>query len=190
MTNHKVPIEISARHVHLSGEHLQILFGSEASLTEFKKISQPGQFAAAEFVAVRGPKGELQARVVGPVRAETQVELTVTECRQLGITPKLRVSGNLEGTSGCELIGPAGRVVVNQGVVVAQRHLHISPEQAAKWQLKHGDIIAIKTTGTRPITFHDVYVRSRDGVDELSFMLDTDEGNAAGLRSGDEGVIV
>lgn len=190
MTDHKVPIEVSARHVHLSAEHLQALFGEGARLTEFKKISQPNQFAALEFVTVHGPKGEIKVRVVGPTRQETQVELTMTECRQLGINPVLMVSGNLEGTEGCELIGPQGKVSLSHGVIVAQRHLHIAPKQAEMWQLKHGDTIAIATKGSRPVIFHDVYVRSRIGVDELSFMIDTDEANAAGVQQGDVGVII
>lgn len=190
MIDRKVLIEISARHVHLSSEHFNYLFGTGAKLTEYKKISQPNQFAAAEFVTVAGPGGKLQVRVVGPIRKETQVELTVTECRLLGIKPELRVSGDLAGTPGCKLEGPEGSIEIENGVIVAQRHLHISPVQADALQLKHGDVISIKTNGTRPVTFHDVYVRSRPGIDELSFMLDTDEANAAGVKQGEEGVIV
>ncbi|MDP3986410.1 MAG: PduL/EutD family phosphate acyltransferase, partial [Candidatus Veblenbacteria bacterium] len=163
MTARKVPVEISARHVHLSAVHLAALFGPSSTLGVLKEISQPGQFAAQETVTVIGPQGELGARVVGPVREATQVELTSTECWQIGLPVVLRVSGNLAGTPGCRLRGPAGEVELSEGVVVVQRHLHISPEQAKEWKLKHGDTVSIATSGNRPVTFHDVYVRSRSG---------------------------
>ncbi|OHA54805.1 MAG: hypothetical protein A2388_01620 [Candidatus Veblenbacteria bacterium RIFOXYB1_FULL_43_13] len=190
MTHRSVPIEVSARHIHLSPEHLAALFGNNAALTVFKKISQPGQFAANEAVTILGSKGRLNLRVVGPARPETQVELSSTDAIFLGLKPALRVSGDLNNTSGCRLQGPAGKLELNHGVVVAQRHLHISPQEAYEFGLKHGDIISIKTESTRPVTFHNVYVRSRDGIDELSFMIDTDEANAAGLKGGEKAVIM
>lgn len=190
MSVRKVPIEVSARHVHLSAEHLTALFGQQATLNVFRKISQPGQFAAVEFVTIIGPRGQLTARVVGPLRESTQVELTISECRQLGIKEELRLSGDLEGTPGCRLRGPHGEVEIKQGVIVARRHLHISPQQAINFNLQHGQIISIATHGQRPVTFHDVFVRCREGVDELSFMIDTDEANAAGLEGGEEGIII
>lgn len=190
MTHRSVPIEVSARHIHLSPEHLAALFGNNAALTVFKKISQPGQFAANEVVTILGSKGRLNLRVVGPARPETQVELSSTDAIFLGLKPALRVSGDLNNTSGCRLQGPAGKLELNHGVVVAQRHLHISPQEAHEFGLKHGDIISIKTESTRSVTFHNVYVRSRDGIDELSFMIDTDEANAAGLKGGEKAVIM
>lgn len=190
MIKTKVPIEVSARHAHLSAEHLVKLFGLPAKLTVFKEISQPGQFAANEFVTVVGPKGELRLRVVGPVREQTQVELTLTECKQLGLAAEIRVSGKLDKTGAGRLRGPAGEVELKQGLIIAQRHLHLEPQLAQDWGLRHGDIIAVKTTGLRPLIFHDVYVRSRPGVDKLSFMIDTDEANAAGLKGGEEGIVV
>lgn len=189
MLEHKVPIEVSARHIHLSPEHLEVLFGGGAQLHTLRNISQPGQFAAEEKITVVGPKGQLSVRVVGPVREQTQVELAVSECRLLGIEPVLRVSGSLQGTSAVTLVGPAGKVELTQGVIVAQRHLHINPREAAEWGLRHGNIISIKTTGLRPVTFHDVYVVSREKIDELSFMIDVDEANAAGLKGGEMAVI-
>ncbi len=190
MPERQVPIEVSARHVHLSAEHLAALFGPAASLHSLKTISQPGQFAAEERVDVVTPKGKLSVRVVGPVRSETQVELAASECRSLGLPVMLKVSGSLEGTPGATLEGPYGTVELSRGVIVAQRHLHIAPTAAAAWNLKHGDVVSIKTGGSRPVTFHDVYVRSREGVDELSFMIDTDEANAAGLTGGEQGEVV
>lgn len=186
----KVLIEVSARHVHLSRQHADALFGKGYELKAAKGISQPGQFAAKESVTVVGPKGQLTCRVVGPERSETQVELAVTECKKLGLPVAMRVSGNLKGTAGGMLLGPKGQVTLKQGVIVAQRHLHVSPKEAKALGVTHGDVISVKTFGTRPVTFHGVAVRSREGTDKLSFMLDTDEANAAGLRGGEKGEIV
>ncbi|MBI5466206.1 MAG: phosphate propanoyltransferase [Candidatus Kerfeldbacteria bacterium] len=190
MSKREVTIEVSARHVHLSQEHLAKLFGAGSELHLARQISQPGQFAAEEKVTIVGPKGKLACRVVGPLRPATQVELSVTDCRLLGLPVALRVSGTLAGTPGARLEGKAGSVELEQGVIVAQRHLHINPTQARAWGLKHGDVISIKIDGARPVTWHDVFVCSREGVDELSFMIDTDEANAAGLKSGERGAIV
>ena len=190
MIERKVPVEVSAKHVHLSQTNLEQLFGTGFKLHTLKSISQPGQFAAQETVTVVGPHGQLKARIVGPVRPETQVELSASDCRQLGFLVELRVSGDLTNTPGCQLVGPKGEVELNYGVIVAQRHLHLSSSQATEWGVKHGDVISVRTKGSRPVTFHDVYVRSRENTDELSFMIDTDEANAAGLKGGEEGIIV
>lgn len=190
MTHRNVPIEVSARHIHLSQEHLVALFGAGAELTVLKKISQPSQFAAKEMVTVIGPKGQLNLRIVGPIRQETQAEISVTDAIFLGLKPDLRISGDLNKTPGCRLQGPAGEIELDHGVVIAQRHLHISPPEAHEFNLKHGDVVSIKTEGSRPVTFHNVYVRSRDGLDELSFMIDTDEANAAGLKGGEAAFIM
>ena len=190
MSEHVVTVEVSARHLHLSPAHLQALFGPGYALTSLQVISQPGQFAAREEVEVQGPRGSLVCRVVGPTRSATQVELTTTECRRLGLPVVLRVSGALAGTPGARLVGPWGTVELHEGVVVAQRHLHASPQQAAALQLKHGDVVSIRTHGSRPVTFHEVFVRSREGIDALAFMLDTDEANAAGLRGGEQGEVL
>jgi putative phosphotransacetylase len=190
MEKRSLPVEVSARHIHLSAEHLAVLFGPTAKLQTKKTISQPGQFAAEEMVDVVTTRGKLTVRVVGPTRSETQVELTASDCRALGLPVVLRVSGTLEGTPGVTLDGPYGSVELTRGVIVAQRHLHVSPTDAAAMNLKHGDVISVRTTGTRPVTFHDVFVRSREGVDELSFMIDTDEANAAGIMGGETGEVV
>lgn len=189
MTKHKVPIEVSARHLHLSAFDFTRLFGESGSLTIYKKISQPNQFAANEMVEVNGPKGSLKLRVVGPLREETQIELSATDCKKLGIPVVLRISSDLKGTPGCLLVGPASKVELSYGVIVPQRHLHISPSEAKEFGLNHGDKISVSTSGTRPITFHDVYVRSREGIDSMSLMIDTDEANAAGLKGNEIAVI-
>lgn len=190
MMNHEVPIEVSARHVHLSEHDFKLLFGESGSLTVYKDISQPTQFASNEHVEIVGPKGSLKVRIVGPLRADTQVELSTTDCRQIGLEPLIRVSGDLNGSTGCKIRSQKAEIELRQGVIVAQRHLHISPAEAQKYGLKHGDTISISTSGGRPITFHNVFVRSRAGIDKMSFMIDTDEANAAGLTSGSVGKIV
>lgn len=189
---HQVPIEVSARHLHLSVADLQVLFGAGYTLQSMKIISQPNQFAARETVKVVGPKGSFDAvRVIGPLRASTQFELSVTDGYVLGIRPQVAISGNLDASiGGVTLIGPAGQVVMQQGVIVAQRHLHIAPQQATEWGIAHLDVVRIKTSGSRPLVFDDVVVRSRQGVDTLSFMIDTDEANAAGVQQGDSGELL
>lgn len=192
MTERIVPIEVSARHVHVSAEDVERLFGSGYALRSAKTISQPGQFAAEETVKVVGPKGSFErVRVIGPVRTATQVEISMTDGYTLGISPKVARSGVLDGSvGGVTLIGPAGEARLDSGVIAAQRHLHISPTQAKEWGLHHLDTISIRVEGERSLVFHNVVVRSREGIDELSFMLDTDEANAAGVKQGDRGVIV
>ncbi len=169
---------------------MEKLFGKNYQLQSERKISQPGQFAAKEKVIIKTEKAELSLRVIGPTRHQTQVELAITDCVKLGIKPAIRLSGDLSGTPGCILTGPQGELLLKQGVIVAQRHLHISPEEAKQYNLKNNQIISIKIPGNRAVTFHEVVVRSHPGVDELSFMLDTDEANAAGLRAGERGEIV
>ena len=187
------PIEISARHIHVSASDVEKLFGAGATLTPLKKISQPDQFLARERVVLRGPKGEIpNVAIVGPARKETQVELSKTDAVRLGVseTP-IAVSGAIaESVGGLTLVGSTGTVQLSRGVMIAQRHLHVSPDEAQRLGLQHGDRISIRTNAARPITFHDVAVRSREGIDSLAFHIDTDEANAAGLQHGDTGEIV
>ncbi|MFA4936753.1 MAG: phosphate propanoyltransferase [Patescibacteria group bacterium] len=190
MENKLVPIEISARHVHLSDVDLENLFGKDYQLRVDRKISQPGQFAAKEKVSIKTNNGELSVRVIGPTRDQTQVELAVTDCIKLGIKPEVRLSGDLVNTPGCILVGPKSEAILTQGVMVAQRHLHINPEQAEQYNLKNDDVICIKVGSSRKVIFHQVIVRCHSGVDELSFMIDTDEANAAGLIGGEQGEII
>lgn len=181
----RIKLEVSARHIHLSPEHLAKLFGKNYTLRVQHKISQPGQFAAKEKVVICGPKGKLNTRIIGPVRSQTQVELSMTDCFNLGLKPVLRLSANLKNTPGCLILGPKGQIRLLQGVIVAQRHLHLSLAEAKLWRLKHGSIVSLQIRGNRSITFHKVAVRSRQGIDKMSFMLDTDEANAVGAKGGE-----
>ncbi len=177
---YNVEIGISNKHLHLSQEHLEILFGAGAQLTPKKDLVQPGQFAAEETVDIVGPKKTLsRVRVLGPVRKETQVELALTDARSIGITAPVRESGKLDGTPGCKLVGPCGEVELDHGVIAALRHVHLNDEQAAEAGVKDGDVVSIKIGGERGLVFDNVLVRAG----EKHFRevhLDTDEGNAAG----------
>ncbi|MBN1325475.1 phosphate propanoyltransferase [Candidatus Falkowbacteria bacterium] len=186
----KIIIEVSARHCHLSQKDLEKLFGKGYKLNVLNEISQPDQFAAEEEIKIVGRKGEMKLRVVGPVRERTQVELPATDCyRFLGIEPVLRVSGDIKGTPGALLIGPKGRVTIKEGVIVAQRHLHVSEKEAKELGVKNGDIISVKVDGVRALTFDKVIVRSGKG-HKKSFQIDTDEGNACGWMPGMTGELV
>ncbi|XOU94718.1 MAG: phosphate propanoyltransferase [Candidatus Kerfeldbacteria bacterium] len=188
----KIPIEISARHLHLSMHDLDILFGPNYSLSNFKEVSQPGQFATEETVKLVGPKGQIEkVRIVGPIRKETQVELSITDCFKLGTEPKIAVSGELDNSAGgLKIVGVAGEVNLEKGVIVAQRHLHISPTEAAKAGLKHLDTISVKINGVRDLILNNIVVRSREGIDKLALHLDTDEANAAAAKDGQQGELV
>ncbi len=182
-----IPIEVSARHIHLAAKDMEILFGRGHQLQQQKKISQPGQYAAQEVLKVQGPKGALaDVRVVGPTRSTTQVELSVTDCYALGVQPHLLVSGDLRASGGgLTLVGPAGSLELKSGVIVPIRHLHIAPDQAAKLHLRHLETISLRAGTKRNVIFNNVTVRSREGIDALALHLDTDEANAAGVRHGD-----
>jgi len=187
----KIPIEISARHIHLSRADLDILFGKNYQLTIKKEISQPGQFSAEEQVEIQGSKGTIEkVRIVGPLRKNTQVELSITDCYKLGIDPIIKASGDIQNTSVALIIGPVGKVKLSTGVIVSQRHLHIEPTLAKNNNLKDLQVISIKTSGQRSVIFNNVIVRSREGIDTLSFMLDTDEANAAGIVDNQFGEII
>ena len=185
-----VVINVSARHVHLSPEHLEILFGPGYQLTVKKHLVQPGQFAAEETVAVIGPKGSFpRVRVLGPVRGKSQVEISATDARTLGVPAVVRLSGNIAGTPGIILEGPKGRVELTEGVIVAQRHIHMTPADAERYGVTDGQVVRVKTRGTRPLTFDDVVIRAREDM-ALEMHIDTDEANAAGIKDGDIGEIL
>ena len=171
---------LSNKHVHLSQEDLETLFGPGYELTPSKPLVQPGQFAAEEKVDIVGPKRTLSGiRVLGPVRKETQVELALTDARTIGIKAPVRESGKLEGTPGCRLVGPCGEVELDHGVIAALRHVHLNDEQAREAGVKDGDWVSIKIEGERGLTFDHVLVRA-GAKHEREVHLDTDEGNAAG----------
>lgn len=188
----KIPIEISARHLHLAQHDLDILFGPNYELSVYKEISQPNQFASEEKVKLIGPKGELNnVRIVGPIRKETQIELSITDCYYLGIEPNIAISGDLDNSSGgVKVKGVAGEINLNKGVIVAKRHLHISPKQAKEAGLKHLDNVSVKIFGKRELIFNNVAVRSRKGIDNLALHLDTDEANAAGVKHGQDAELI
>ena len=177
---YEVKIGLSNKHLHLQKEHIEILFGKGHELTPTKPLVQPGQFACEEKVNIVGPKNTLKGiRVLGPARPETQVEVAMTDARTLGIKAPVRESGKLEGTPGCKIVGPCGEVEIDHGVIVALRHVHLSPAQAEEAGVKDKDIVSIKIEGERGLVFNNVLVRSGDA-HEREVHLDTDEGNAAG----------
>ena len=181
-----VKIGVSNRHVHLSAADQQTLFGG-AALTPARELTQPGQFAAAQTVAVQGPKGKIDSvRIVGPARGDTQLEIAVSDASILGVDPPVAASGNLGNSiGGVTLVGPAGRVELRRGVIIAARHLHLSPSDARRWGLREGDLLTVKCGAvSRAITFHDVLVRSGDG-HATELHLDADEARAAGVKTGD-----
>lgn len=189
----KIPIEISARHIHLSQKDLDVLFGENYALQKEKDLSQPGQFASKETITIEGPKATIErVRIIAPVRAQTQLEISITDSYALGVSiTKPNLSGDLDDSVGdIKIIGPAGEVKLDKGVIVAKRHLHIEPELAKKLNIRYGDEISIETYGDRSIIFNNVIVRSTENVDALSFQLDTDEANAAGIKNGDLGELI
>ncbi|MFA5853928.1 MAG: phosphate propanoyltransferase [Patescibacteria group bacterium] len=181
-SGHDVRIEYSARHVHLSQEHQDILFGAGYQMTQLKELSQTGQYAYEEKVIVKGAKGQAEARVLGPCRKQSQVELAFSDGFKLGIETPVRVSGDLAGTGKCELIGPKGSVELSEGVINDARHLHISDKEAEALGLKNGDVLSVRVPGDTPITVHDVAVRVHPSF-RMNIHLDTDEANAASLSA-------
>ncbi|MCL2589978.1 MAG: phosphate propanoyltransferase [Betaproteobacteria bacterium] len=187
---YKVPIGISNKHLHLSEQDLAALFGEGYKLTSYKPLVQPGQYAAHEQVDVIGPKGSFKnMRVIGPTRPQTQVEFSLTDARVLGIDPPVRESGKLEGSPGVKLVGPKGEVELKSGVIVALRHIHLSPEQAKEAGVQDKDLVDVKTYGKRPLIFEDVLIRSGEP-HFREFHIDTDEANAAGIANNDEAEII
>jgi len=182
---YKVKVGISNKHVHLNEADLAALFGAGHKLTVKKQLSQPGQFAAEEMVDVVGPKGTLKGmRILGPTRKESQVELAMTDARVIGLSLPIRESGVLDGSPGVKLIGPKGELELAKGAIIALRHIHLSVSQAKEAGVKDKDWVTVKTSGSRPLIFENVLIRSGDA--HLSEMhVDTDEGNAAGLKNDD-----
>ena len=182
-----VELEASGRHVHVTGEQSMQLFGHR--LTPKRPLSQPGQYLANERLTVVGPKGEFQnVAVLGPERQEAQVEISMTDGKTLGITPPIRLSGNVDGTPGCTLIGPKGKVVLDRGVIAAKRHIHMTPEAAQHFGVSDKQNVSLQVYSARPLTFSDVQVRVSPNF-ETFVHLDYDEANACGWKPGDLGRI-
>ena len=180
----QVPVGISVRHIHLSRADVDRLFGRNYQLTPKKQLSQPGQYACEECLDVIGPKGELKkVRILGPERKATQIELAQTDCRNIGVTAPVRSSGNTAGTPGITLRGPLGEITVPEGVIIADRHLHMSEGEAVAFGLKDGDHVRIQVDGVKPGVLGNVLVRAGKG-HSLDLHIDTDDGNAFLLRQG------
>lgn len=186
----QIMIEGSGRHVHLSQADLEVLFGDGFQLEVRKELSQPGQFATFQKVDVVGPKGTLKGvTVLGPCRKESQVEVSFTDARALGLNPKIRESGMLDGTDGCTLIGPAGEVTLGKGLIVAKRHIHMTPETAEHYHIADKEILQVRVEGERAMVFDEVVARvSASYADAMH--IDYDEMNAAGLSGTTYGIVL
>ena len=184
-------IETSARHVHVSQEALETLFGKGATLTHKKDLSQPGQFACEERVTVVGPKKELpNVSILGPVRPATQVELSATDARSIGLSAPIRESGDVAGSAPCKLVGPCGEVEISEGVIVAKRHIHLTPADAEELGVKDKDVVWVKIdTPERKAVLGDVVCRVSDKF-ARAMHIDTDESNAIGAGANLTGIIV
>lgn len=185
----KVIIETSARHIHLTREHIETLFGAGYALTPKKELSQPGQFACNEKVRVVGPKGEFNMSILGPERTASQVEISLTDARSIGVAAPVRESGDIKGSAGAKLVGPCGEVEIECGIIAAKRHIHMTAKDAAAMNLADKQIVSVKTAGERGLTFGEVVVRVSDSF-LLRMHIDTDEANAAGIAGEVEGEII
>ncbi|MGM0442014.1 MAG: phosphate propanoyltransferase [Elusimicrobiota bacterium] len=177
---------VSNRHIHMTQKHVEKLFGHGYKLTKLRDLMQPGEFAAKETVTLAGPKGKLERiRVLGPVRDSTQIEVSRTDCYTLGIDAPVRNSGNVAGTPGGRLIGTKGSVRLSKGIIVAQRHIHMTPADAGVFKVKDGQKVRVRTRPPRSIVLEDMLVRVSENYC-LECHIDTDEANACDLKSGDE----
>src|SRR6516165_4085199 len=182
-------VEVSAHHIHLTQEHVEALFGQGHQLTKHANLSQPGQYACKEQLAIVGPKGKIErVRILGPARKYTQVEIAMTEQFKLGIAPPIRESGDIADTPGCILESPSGQVQIDRGVICALRHVHMSPEDALRYGVRDKSFVRVRIAGDRELVFGDVLVRV-DPSFKLAMHIDTDEGNAANVKTGAKGFI-
>ncbi|MFC6331085.1 phosphate propanoyltransferase [Paenibacillus septentrionalis] len=185
-----IPVGVSARHIHLSQEHVEVLFGKGYQLTEFKPLSQPGQYAANETVEVVGAKGSFpKVRILGPARKATQLEVSRTDSFALGVKAPVRESGDIVGSAGITIKGPAGEVTIEEGVIIAARHIHFHTSDAEKWGIADKQKLRVRVGGERGVVFENVIARvSADFA--LDMHIDTDEANAAGVNNGDTAEII
>ncbi|MGO4543957.1 phosphate propanoyltransferase [Paenibacillus sp. 2TAB23] len=190
MIHREVTIGVSARHIHLSQEHVELLFGKGYELTEMKPLSQPGQYAANETVAVSGPKGSFaKVRILGPARKQTQLEVSRTDAFALGVNPPVRESGDIQGSAGIKLQGPAGELEIEEGVIVAARHIHFHTSDAERYGVADKQLLRVRFPGERGVIFEQVVARVSDQY-ALDMHIDTDEANAAGVKNGDKAEII
>ena len=186
----KIIVETSARHVHVTDEDLKVLLGEGKELTVRNMLSQPGQFASYERVNLVGPKSSINnVLILGPTRSKTQVEISLTDARKLGVTALIRESGDVAGTEGIKIVGPAGELDITEGVIAAKRHLHLDTATAEEMGLQDKEIVSVKVEGERGLTFDEVVVRV-SGKFSPAVHLDTDEANAAGLSGEVYGEII
>ncbi len=185
MPKNMIPVGLSNRHLHLSKEHIDILFGEGYALTIMKDLSQPGQYAANEKVDIVGPKGTLKGvRVLGPARGSTQIEISLTDGFVLGVTPPVRDSGDLVNSPGAKIVGPKGEVTIESGIIAAARHIHMHTSDAEKFNVVDKEVVNVKVDGKRGLVFNNVLVRVHPTY-ALEMHVDIDEGNAAGLKNGE-----
>ncbi len=186
----KIPVEVSARHIHLSQRDLGTLFGPGYQFKKLRQLTQPSDFAAQETLTVKAGDRELKnVRIVGPTRPQTQVELSLTDAFSLGINPPIRISGDLDRSVGAILVGPRGEIEIKRGVIAAARHLHCATDEAKKLGIKDKMLVSVKIEGPREIVFRNVKVRVRDDY-SLCMHLDTDEGNAAAVGRAGIGYLI
>ena len=184
-----IPIEVSARHIHLSQKDLEALFGDGYQLKKMKDLTQPGDFAAEEVLTISNGNKEIpDIRIVGPARKETQIELSMTDAFYLELKPEVRISGSIDGTQGIDIIGPKGGIKIQKGVIVAKRHIHCNFEEAEGLGFKNKDIVSVKVDGKRGLIFDNVEIRV-DKKYKLVMHLDTDEGNASGINKKSKGLL-
>ena len=191
MENNEVMVEISARHVHVTKEDLETLFGAGYELTVKKELSQPGQYASNEKVRVVGTKGEFPAvSILGPCRKATQVEISLTDARSIGVVAPVRESGDIAGSGACKLVGPCGEIELTEGVIAAKRHIHMNSAEAEAAGVANGDIVSVEIPSEgRKLTFGDVVIRVADGFVK-AMHIDTDEANAAAMKPNATGKII
>ncbi len=183
MSKKMLQVTLSNRHIHLSQNDINILFGEGYELVKFKDLVQPGQYACEEKLDLVGPKGSIKGvRVLGPSRPETQVEISLADGFVLGVTPPVRDSGDLDGSPGIKLVGPKGEVEIEKGVIAASRHIHMTDKDAEEFGVKDKDRVKVRTNGERAVVFENVLVRARKDF-ALEMHVDIEEGNAAGLKN-------
>lgn len=189
LTGSKVPVGISARHIHLSQADIDILFGEGYTLKKFKNLYQEKEFAAKETLTVVGPKGTIEeVRIIGPARKKSQIEISKTDAIKLGINAPIRESGKLLGSPGCVLIGPKNILSLTEGVIIPAAHIHINPVEAGKLNLANGSTISVTVPGERSLTFNKILVRVKPEM-KLEMHIDTDEANAALIKNGETAFI-
>ncbi|WP_222708666.1 phosphate propanoyltransferase [Paenibacillus sp. N3.4] len=186
----RIPIGVSNRHIHLSPEAVERLFGSKDALTPMKELSQPGQFACKETVTLIGPKGKIdRVRILGPARGETQVEISLFDGFTLGINPPIRDSGDIEGTPGITIQGPRGQLQISKGVIAASRHIHMHPSDAQRFGVNHGERVKVQIDGVRGMILDHVLIRVSEKY-RLDMHIDLDEANAGHVKNGQTGVLL